>query len=356
MSKPLEGLRILSLAEQYPGPYATLLLADLGADVILVERPSGGDPARGFPEFFAALNRNKRSICLDLKSDAGRDSLCRLACDADVLLEGYRPGVMRRLGLDYESLAANNPRLVYVSITGFGQDGPYRDRPAHDLSYQAMAGLLFRQADSPGVVPDLTIGDLSSAMFATVAVLAALQQRQRTGRGTYVDVSMTDGLVSWMGTQLGAVLNDGPLFEPDREPAYGVYRCSDDRCLSLSIAHEDGFWTRLCEVLELPDIAALKHAERITRTAELREQLAACLARRPRAHWAKILDEQDIPWGAVNSLSEVTGDKHFRARGLFTELDGRHFVNQPLKFAGMSASINRPSPGLGEHTAEVLGK
>jgi crotonobetainyl-CoA:carnitine CoA-transferase CaiB-like acyl-CoA transferase len=357
----LEGIRIVSLAEQYPGPYATLLLADLGADVILVERPGSGDPARQFPAFHAALNRNKRSVALDLKAEEDKQRFCDLVASADVLLEGFRPGTMQRLGFGFEAMATINPRLVYASISGFGQTGPYRDRPAHDLSYQALAGFLHAQAAtrSTQLPSDIAIGDLSSGMFAALGVLTALLSRTRTGKGSYIDVSMTDGLVSWMSVMLGPVMNREPLADISAEPAYGLFECQDGTLLSLSIAHEDWFWRPLCGLLGLDDVADLKRVERTRRGAELAGRIAAALAAAPRAHWAEKLDEAGIPWGPVNTIDEVAADPHFTHRGMFndvTDASGapHRAVAQPLIFDGHHPGPTRGVPGLGEHTDEVL--
>lgn len=363
MKLPLDGIRIISLAEQYPGPYATLLLADLGAEVVLVERHNGGDPARQFPDFHAALNRNKKSVTLDIKTDAGKAQLRQLVASADVLLEGFRPGTMARLGFGYEAMAELNPGLVYVSISGFGQNGPYRDRPAHDISYQAMAGFLFRHA-AQGSVEDpgsIAVGDLSSAMFAALGTLAALLERGRTGKGKHVDVSMTDGLVSWMSVMLGPVMNGGAIADIGAEPAYGVFKCGDGKLLTLSIAHEDWFWKPLCGLLNLPDAATLTRPERVARGDELRGRIAAALATRDRDGWSSDLDAAGIPWGPVNTLEEVAADPHFQTRGLFREAadgDGsvRKHVAQPLVFSGDHPGPRIGVPRLGEHTAEVIGK
>ncbi|TDY23004.1 crotonobetainyl-CoA:carnitine CoA-transferase CaiB-like acyl-CoA transferase [Paraburkholderia sp. BL6665CI2N2] len=365
MSLPLEGIRILSLAEQYPGPFATLVMADLGADVIVVERPPAGDPARQLPDFHAALNRGKRSVGVDLKTDAGRAALRELIASADVLMEGFRPGTMARLGFGYDDVAKLNPRIVYLSISGFGQNGPYRDRPAHDLSYQAIAGLLHRQAASGQIEapPELAIGDLSAAMFAVTGCLAALLERTRTGLGQYVDVSMTDGLVSWMSVFLSPAMNGGRLgmAEINAQPAYGVFRCEDELLLTLSIAHEDWFWAPLCELLGLTDIAHVTNAERAPREAELRARIAEALRRKPRAQWAPLLDLAGVPWGPVNSLDEVVNDPHFRARGMFREVDERGgrrawHVAQPLVFGGVHPGPTRGVPAVGEHDAELLAQ
>lgn len=359
---PLAGLRVVSLAEQYPGPYATLLMADLGAEVILVERPGAGDPARQFPAFHEALNRNKRAVAIDLKSEAGRSALRALLVTADVMLEGFRPGTMARLGFGYADVSALNPRIVYVSISGFGQDGPYRDRPAHDLSYQAIAGLLYAQARAgvPQPAGDLAIGDLSSAMFAAVGALAALHERGRTGRGRHVDVSMTDGLVSWMSVALGPTMNGEPLADIAAEPAYGAFRCGDGRLLTLSIAHEDWFWRPLCELLGLSDAAGLGRAARVADGPALRGRIAAALAREPRAAWAARLDAAGIAWAPLHDLDEVAADPHFVARGMFREVpDGRggarRAVAQPLVFDGEHPGPVRGTPALGEGNAELLG-
>lgn len=359
---PLSGLRVVSLAEQYPGPYATLLMADLGAEVILVERPGAGDPARQFPAFHEALNRNKRAVAIDLKLESGREALRALLRTADIMLEGFRPGTMARLGFGWADVSALNPRLILVSISGFGQDGPYRDRPAHDLSYQAIAGLLYAQARSGVPLPagDLAIGDLSSAMFATVGALAALHERSSTGRGRHVDVSMTDGLVSWMSVMLGPTMNREPLADISAEPAYGAFRCSDGRLLTLSIAHEDWFWRPLCGLLGMDDVAGYGRAERVAHETALRARIASALERAPRAEWATRLDAAGIAWGPLHDLDEVAADPHFNARGLFREVpDGRggmrRVVAQPLLFDGDHPGPVRGTPALGEGNAELLG-
>jgi crotonobetainyl-CoA:carnitine CoA-transferase CaiB-like acyl-CoA transferase len=365
MPGALDGIRIISMAEQYPGPYCTMLLADMGADVILVERPGTGDPARGssgMSDHFAALSRNKRSITVDAKAAAGRDIIRQLAVGADVLVEGYRPGVMQRLGLDYPALQTLNPRLVYCSISGYGQDGPYRDRPAHDLSYQGLAGML-AAGIATGQVGDhapVPIGDLSSAMFAALGIVAALLARSRTGSGQFIDVSMTDGLVSWMGSTLMAVMTQsGSLgVRTIREPAYGVFRCADGGYLTLSIAFEDHFWRRLCAALDRPELAGLSNSERLARVDELSAWLQSTFLSRPRDTWVDVLSRADVPAGPALSLSEVLCDPHLNARSLFgrLETDGgaAPFVNHPLHFSATPARVQTPPPRLGEHTEAVL--
>lgn len=360
---PLAGLKVVCMAEQYPGPYATLVLADLGAEVVIVERPDGGDPARQFPAFHAALNRGKRAVALDLKQSGDQAALRMLLSEADVLFEGFRPGTMSRLGFGFDALHALNPRLVYVSISGFGQSGPYRDRPAHDLSYQAVAGLLFQQARAQSAAPlaDLAIGDLSSAMFALTGCLAALHERTRTGRGRHVDVSMTDGLVSWMSVQLVPAINGRPAADLGQEPAYAIYACADQRLISVSIAHEDKFWRALCGLMDMAADADLTHPGRREQTSRLRAVLASRFAAAPRRVWAARLEEAGIPWGPVNDLQEVGEDPHFVARGLFRTLQSADgvattYVAQPLRFDDEHPGPHRGVPALGEANQHYLDK
>lgn len=357
-SSLLKGIRILSLAEQYPGPYATLLLADLGAEVVMIERPGIGDPSRIAPDFFRSLARNKYSVCLDLKAEEGRGELSKMLGQADVLVEGYRPGVMRRLGFDYETVASVNPRIVYVSISGFGQDGPYRDRLAHDLSYQAISGMLFDREGKDVVPPAVSFADLTAGTFAALAIMTALFDRERTGRGRYVDVAMADCLVSWMTTYLGPLANHGAPLAAMHEPAYGVFGCADGRAITLSIAHEDYFWQPLCDLTGMPEKKALKHHERIAQRLELREMLQGALGAKPLACWAEQFDRTGIPWSPMLGLADVLKDPHFQARGMFAEVrrgDGsiEHHVMQPIKYSGFASEIRLPAPNLGEHNGKI---
>lgn len=360
-SSPLQGVRVVSLAEQYPGPYATLLLADLGADVVIVERPGMGDPARQFPAFFAALNRNKRSVALDLKTEDGRARLRALIRRSDVMLDGFRPGKLAAIGVGQPQMSAENPRLIYVSITGYGLSGPCRDRTGHDLSYQGIAGLLADQAEAgaPGRVPSLPWADACAGLFSVIAVLAALQGRQASGVGTHVDVSMTDAMVSVMTIFLSPLMNGAPLGELINEPAYATFACADGRLITISIAHEDWFWTPFCDAIGMPEMRDLKAPERVSRAAELKQAVAERVKAKSSEEWRSIFDAKALPWGPVNRHQDVVRDPHFMARELFQAVmraDGKleHHVIQPLKFLDVITKIVRPSPKLGEHTEEVL--
>jgi crotonobetainyl-CoA:carnitine CoA-transferase CaiB-like acyl-CoA transferase len=356
---PLAGVRVLSLAEQLPGPYATMLLADLGADVILVERPGQGDPSRFDTAFFRSLARNKRSVALDLKSAAGRSMFDRLLATADVLVEGFRPGVMDKLGLGYESLSKQFPRLIYISISGFGQDGPYRDRLGHDLSFQAVSGLMFSQAGQLPQPPEVPFADLAAAMFAVFSISTALFNRERTDAGAFVDVAMGDCLVSWMTPFLSPFMNGGKVFDPQVWPSYGVFSTADGRSISLSIVHEDHFWNTLCALLDISEYAGIAHADRMDRHAELRAVLQNKIAEHDFAYWAEAFDRQNICWSPLNDLAQVAADPHFKSRGMFVAVEDNgvleQHVIQPLKFSSNSAGGTlRPAPALGQHNEDVF--
>ncbi|MDN3016175.1 CaiB/BaiF CoA-transferase family protein [Paenibacillus sp. BSR1-1] len=362
MSKTvLEGLRILNLAEQYPGPYATLILSDLGADVINIERPNGGDPSRQFKAFYESLNRNKRSLAVDLKCEKGKKVFFDLARNADVIIEGYRPGVAKKLGISYEEVFAVNEQIVYASVTGFGQEGPYKSRPAHDISYQAISGMLYKQADNgiPSLFSKLTIGDLSSGMFTVIGILSALLLRNQAGKGSYVDISMTDGLVSWMTTDLFAVINNlGKPGLPD-EPGFEIYRTQDGKLISLSIAHEDWFWADFCHKAGLKQFSMLKGEERRTRFSELKEIVAQAISTKTQKEWEEIFGNS-IPYGSVLSLDEVPNDPQIKHRKMFVEVPplgghpSRTHIRQPLQFRGYQTLPKRHSPKLGENSREIL--
>jgi formyl-CoA transferase len=358
---PLAGLKILSLAEQFPGPYATMLLSDMGAEVIMVERPGVGDPARQFPPLFRALNRGKRSVALDLKSTGGLAQFRTLVESADVIVEGFRPGKLAALGAGFEDMRKVNPKLVYVSISGYGQDGPYRDRAGHDLSYEGVGGLLADQADAgqPGQVPGLPLADVGAALFAAIAILSATLSSQRTGQGRYVDVSMSDAVVSMLTAFLVPAANGTPLGEFISEPAYGVFTCRDGKLMTLSIAHEDWFWKPFCEVIGKPDLAGLKGRDRVAQKDALREEIAAVLVSKSRADWAGLFDTAGVPWGPLNSLAETLEDPHVRARQLLRTIahDGgktETFLVQPLKFDGFETEISELPPEIGSDNESVF--
>ena len=359
MTLPLSGYRIVSLAEQFPGPFATMLLADLGADVILVERPAGGDPSRRYDGHFAALNRNKRSIVLDLKSQAGITAFHRLLDTSQALIEGFRPGVMERLGLGAQKLREVRPDLVYVSVSSFGHSGPRKAVAGHDLSIQGTVGMLGLGEKGDTTVPTLPLADIASATFAALGLVIGLLGRERTGGAAVVDVSMFDSLVSWMAPWLVPAMNNmrqAPF--PPLEPGYGVFNSADCRTFTLSIAGEDHMWADLCDLLEFDDLKHLREPEREAGRDAIISRLRIAFAGRPWGWIEPKLEARKIAFGPVLGLDDVADDAQVKARGLVlsvaTETEPLRFIRQPILFDGNGGEISRGSPDLGEHTEELL--
>jgi len=352
---PLDGYRVVSLAEQFPGPLASLLLGDLGAEVVQVEKPGTGDPSRAYPSFYSALNRGKRSVAIDLKHPDGVSAVHAMVAQADILLEGFRPGVLDRLGLSAETLTGVNSGLVYVSISGFGQTGPYRDFPGHDLSYQAMAGLLTESQAERGELPILTLADLTSGLFAAIAALTGLAGRVgNSGRGGRYDVAMFDSLVALLTTILVPAANGAGTTTIGLDPGYGYYATSDQRWIAVSIPFEDYFWQRLCVALEIPNYGDIPGTARVERRHELRTHVAHAVAHGTAAHWQRVLGATGVPFGVVESPSALLGDPQVLSRGLFQRLGDAVYLRQPLIVDGRPLGPRSGWPQLGEHTVEVL--
>jgi crotonobetainyl-CoA:carnitine CoA-transferase CaiB-like acyl-CoA transferase len=360
----LEGIAVLDLSTQMPGPYCSMLLADLGAEVVKVEAP-GGDPLRAYPPMFDSVNRGKRSIALDLKRAEGRAVLARLVERTDLVLEGFRPGVAARLGVDYPSLATFKPDIIYCAISGFGQDGPYRDRSGHDINYLAMGGVLGLEVPIAGKPspPPVLVSDLAAGQFAAIGLLAALVGRLRTGTGQYIDLSMTDGVVSWVGTELARFHAEG--VSPDRPnvtvaPHYEIFATADGGFVALGIVYEDHFWRHFCDLMALPAWRDWKNDERLRRYAEIRAELRRCFLGRPRREWQEIFDAADVPFAGVATLGEVLENPQFGHRGLFAEAPsstGRGTSRQvaiPMKFSRAECAPRGAPPRLSEHAEPIL--
>lgn len=369
----LGGIKVLELSRLLPGGLATQMLGDLGADVIKVEQPEIGDYTRAFPPmgkrdsgFFLVGNRNKRSITVDLKAEAGKEIVRRLAEQCDVVVEGFRPGVADRLGVGYEALKAINPGIVYCSISGFGQDGPYRDVPGHDMNYLGVTGML-QLTSRPGVgpqVPGPLIADIGGGtMMAVFGILAALMARVRTGEGQFVDVSMTDGSMHFMHSHASHYLMAGeePTGGVHRVAGgsmpYNIYECADGKYLTLGII-EDHFWQRLRRTLGREDLPEDPFPPR-----EDMERAKAVLTEifltKPRDEWVRILWENDLPAGPVNSFAEAFSDPQMVAREMLLHVDhpveGKiPQIGFPVKFSATPGKITRHPPMLGEHTDEIL--
>ena len=367
-SSPLSGIRVLDLTRLLPGPVATLHLADLGAEVIKVEDTGAGDPARHLGPmrgstswFFEALNRDKRSLCLDLKHPDGVAVLLDLCRGADVLVEGFRPGVMARLGAGYEAVRALNPRIVYASITGYGQTGPLRERAGHDINYIGHAGVLDQNgpAGGPPVVPNFQIGDLlGGALTAVIGILAALMQARSTGRGRHVDVAMTDAVLAHSVLPLVSVLAAGRA-EPRGAgllsggvPCYGVYPTRDGRYLAVG-ALEVKFWRTLCAALGRPDLVPLQLA-RGEDGARARREIEAVFLGRSQREWTELFDPLDCCVSPVLTPEESLASEQARARGLGWRGGEAPRVGLPLGLTDPAADPPRPAPAAGADTDAIL--
>jgi crotonobetainyl-CoA:carnitine CoA-transferase CaiB-like acyl-CoA transferase len=365
---PLAGIVVLDLTRLLPGGYGTLLLADLGADVVKVEEPGRGDYIRLTPPLVdgqsaahRALNRGKRSITLDLKAAEGAAILRRLAARADVLVESFRPRVMDRLGLGYEALSAENPALVYCAITGYGQTGPYRDRVGHDINYVGLGGVL-SMTGSPGgppVIPGVQVADLAGGILGAVGILAALVERRTTGKGRFADVSMLDGVISWLSIHAGSYLATREVPGAGAAPlsgayaCYRVYRTKDGRHLTVG-ALEPRFWEALCVALGCPELIEDQYGPP-ARQAEIADRLQAVFLRRTRDEWLDALGDVPACVGRVNDVAEALADPQVRHRNMVAHVDGEAVGPGPaLKLSGFEPGPFRPAPGLGEHTADVL--
>jgi crotonobetainyl-CoA:carnitine CoA-transferase CaiB-like acyl-CoA transferase len=372
MPQPLSGLLVLDFTTLLPGPLATLMLAEAGAEVIKVERP-GGEDMRAMPPLhdgeaavFALLNRGKKSVVLDLKNPSDRSRLRPLLESADVLVEQFRPGVMERLDLGFEAVAKVNPRLVYCSISGYGQDGPYRNRVGHDVNYLGFAGVigLTGTAGGPPVIPGVQIADIGGgALMAAVGILAALAAREGTGRGQFVDIAMFDGAVAWQVVHVMRYLVDGR--EPARgdtmltghHPCYAIYETRDGRHVTVG-ALEPHFWRTLCERLGFPEYVETQFAEGEKRD-EMFRRVRARFRERTMAEWVAELADLDICFGPVATLSEMMRDPQVRHRGMVSEMDdgkGRRLtaLGNPVKLTATPPTLRTPPPELGQHTDAVL--
>ncbi len=353
-AKTLDGIRILSLAEQYPGPFATMVLADLGADVVMIERPQGGDPSRRFPGHFEGLNRGKRSIAVDLKTPAGAGILWRLLATADVLIEGFRPGVMQRLGFSSADVRDRFPTLLYCSISAFGQTGPLSKRATHDLAVQGIAG--FITGDGTPTPAPLPLADISSGMFAIVGVLTALYSRQQNGNGSTVDVSMLDSLLSWRSSTLVASMNNlDPAPYPPEDPGYGVFQTCDGRFVTLSIAGEDRHWKAVCETLKLTDLADLTTAQREASRSTILPRLQLAIRQADPTRLESLLAREGVALGPVNADEDVASNDQVVARRVIIQTSsGARVVRQPITFDGLHSPVPSGAPKLGQHTEEIL--
>ena len=372
---PLSGFRVLDLTRFLSGPYCTMVLAELGADVIKIEQPHSGDDSRrlapkidGESYPFAMPNRSKRSVSLDLKTEQGLAVFRRMAAEADLVIENFRPGVAKRLGIGYDDLKALREDILYCSISGFGQTGPYRDRPGFDIMAQGMVGFL-RMTGEPGGRPakvGIAINDIAAGATAIYSIMAAEMHRRATGEGQYMDISLVDAGLAWAVWESGAYFGAGEVPQPTgtrhrRSTPYQAFRTSDGY-VTIGAAN-DRLWLRLLTALEKPEWATDPRfatlPDRMANIDELEREIEAITTTRTTDEWIKRVDEAGVPCGPVLTFDETLSDPHVIARDMIAELEHpiiceMRTIGPPTKFSGLDFTVRGPAPWLGQHTAEVL--
>lgn len=372
---PLEGIRVLDLTRLLPGPYASLMFADFGADVIKVEDTKLGDYARwGEPKIseysamFHSLNRNKRSITLDLKSDEGREVFLDLVKTADVLIESFRPGVMDRLGIGYDVLKKHQPKLIYCAITSYGQNGPYRDVPGHDINFLSYAGLLDLQGERKGRPTNspVQIGDIGGgSLMATIGILVSIIEAKKSGKGQFVDISMLDGTISWMQTFLPEYLatnippNRGELILNGGKACYEIYETSDQRYLAVG-ALELKFWKNFCQVIGKNNLIAQLNAP-LEQQIEMKKEIQTVIIQKTLQEWLRLFKGVDACVTPVLTVDEMVEDPQIKHRQIIEEVYHQNTgimrqVANPIKLSRTKVKTIRQAPALGEHNQEIFNE
>jgi len=369
----LEGVKVLDLSAFLPGPHMTMMMADHGADVIMVEPANGtGEPTRvlgettpdGVSVWFRNIARGKRSLKLNLKDPDGQALFLRLAATADVVVEAFRPGVVKRLGVDYQAVSACNPNVVYCSISAFGQDSSLASKPAHDTAVQALAGLtdLARGSDDKPTMPNMAFADASASLMALSAILMALYRRTQTGKGDYIDMAMYDAAIAWTPNVLGPTFGENRPPEPKQMRSFGgsaltnLYETADGEYLSFA-GPEIKFATNLLNALKRPDLIDIAKRPPGPGQAPLRAFFAETFKTRTLAEWQAFLQPIDCAWAWVRSLKEAFEDPFTAERGMvFTDADGNRHVGPPIKFANEPPQPNAAIPGFGEHSEDLAAE
>jgi len=371
---PLKGIKVFDLSRLLPGGFCSMMLGDFGAEVIKVEEPGRGDYVRWAPPFingqsayFLSINRNKKSIVLDLKNPKGTDVFLRLVRTADVMIEGFRPGVVDRLGIGYQHISKVNPRIIYCSISAFGQSGPFRNQEGHDLNCLALAGLLSITGINGGplIIPGVQLSDYAGAMMAIIAILLALIEREKSGQGQYCDLSMLDAVTSWMGMHIVKYLADRLLPYPQDSmfngalACYNIYKTKDDRFVVLG-AMEEKFWISFCKVIGREDLIPLQW-EGQTIQEKMKEELSLLFREKTRAEWLKLLDGQGTCFSPVLNMEETLNSPHLQERGMFQGIKGEGGetipqIGFPIKLSNTPAAYSIPPPRMGQDSRSVLQK
>ena len=375
--KALEGIRVLDLTRALAGPFCTLMLGDNGADVIKVEMPGSGDDTRKWgPPFigeesayFLSINRNKRSLTLNLRDPQAKEIFLKLAKESDVIVENFTPGVMERFGLDYEAVKATNPNVIYCSISGFGQDGPYRSRPAYDQIMQGIGGLMSVTGEPDGEPQKIGVAvtDIGAGMWAAFAIMAALHHRGRSGPGQYIDVSMMDAQIAWLTYQAGYFFANGT--PPKRMGAahptlvpYQAFMCQDGKYINVAVG-SDRIWERFCQGINREDLKDhpdyANNGDRVRNRGAMVSLLQEYFLTRPVSDWVKDLQAVNVPCGPINDLADVFADAQVLARNMYQEmphptLGSIKQTGLPIKFSATPGGLDRHPPLLGEHNQEVL--
>lgn len=359
----LSGITVLDLSRLLPGPYCSMILADHGARVIAIEDKRFIDDDL----YLTTVQRNKEHMSLNLKSEAGKAIFYKLAAKADVILEGFRPGVVNRLGVDYETIRRHNPGIIYCAITGFGQNGPLRDRVGHDVNYLAYSGVLdlIGEPGRPPSIPGVPIADIAAGgLNAAAGILLALYAREKTGKGQYIDISMTDGMAGFLAVQLyflqrsGELPKRGDTMLSHRYACYNTYETADGRHISIG-AVENRFWKLFCEILDVPEYIPYQYDD--TRRTEIVESVRGIFRQKTLAEWEEIFADVDTCWAPVRTLEEVLDEPLFRERQMVTEVkapgDRKSIaLGIPIKLSDTPGSIRKPPVDFGENSGDILGE
>lgn len=378
MAQALEGIKVLDLSRALAGPYCTMMLADMGAEVIKVEMPGKGDDSRswgppfveGESAYFMSINRNKKSLTLNMKSEKSVEIIHKLVKQSDVLVENFRPGAMERLGLGYERVKEMNPRIIYCSISGFGQDGPYRMLPGFDQVLQGMGGLMSitGEAGGPPIKVGVAIADISGGMFAANGIGVALYNREKTGKGQMIDVSLLDSQVAWLTYRAGAYFASGEIPQPmgSGHPVIVPYQAFKAKDVFINIAvGNDQLWERFCKAVGLEkvmdDPKFATNAKRVENREEIVKIICDLIATRNGEEWLKILTDAGVPCGPIYTLDKIFTDPQVLHRQMLKELDhpkaGRIKVTGiPIKLSDTPGEIKTAPPVLGQHTQEILSE
>ena len=378
MTKALEGIKVLDLSRALAGPYCTMMLADMGAEVIKVEMPGKGDDSRswgppfieGESAYFMSINRNKKSITLNMKSGKSMEIIHKLIKQSDVVVENFRPGAMERLGLGYERVKEMNPRIIYASISGFGQDGPYRMLPGFDQVLQGMGGLMSITGEpgGPPIKVGVAIADISGGMFAAYGIVVALYNRQKTGKGQMIDVSLLDSQVAWLTYRAGAYFTSGEIPQPvgSGHPVIVPYQAFRAKDVYINIAvGNDQLWERFCravglgKVMDDPKFAT--NAKRVENREEIVKIISDLIATRKGEEWLKIITDAGVPCGPIYTVDKIFADPQVLHRQMLKELDhpkaGKVRVTGiPVKLSDTPGEVETAPPVLGQHTQEILNE